>query len=132
MNKPRPDESMHDFAPADLPGLMARHPVYFRPSWLQRANIGLLLLAMAALAVFAMIRLDITPDRFFNGLFRLGNFVMQMLPPNADGKCVGIEGRAAHHGENFSGARVHGHDGAIPAFQRLLGRNLQIDIDGEL
>lgn len=86
MNKPRPDESMHDFAPADLPGLMARHPVYFRPSWLQRANIGLLLLAMAALAVFAMIRLDITPDRFFNGVFRLGNFVMQMLPPNADGK----------------------------------------------
>jgi hypothetical protein len=48
MNKPRSDESMHDFALADLPGLMARHPVYFRPTWLQRAKIGGLLLAMAA------------------------------------------------------------------------------------
>ena len=86
MNKSHPDEPMHDFALADLPGLMARHPVYFRPSWLQRAKIGFLLLAMAALAVFAMIRLDFTPDRFFNGVFRLGNFVLQMLPPNADGK----------------------------------------------
>ena len=45
---------------------------------------------------------------------------------------VGIESRTADHRQDFSIARIHGHDGAGPAFQRLFRRNLQIEVDGKL
>lgn len=70
----------------DLAGVVARYPGHFRASWQNRARIAAVMGALLILAVFAMIRLEVTPDRFFNGLSRLGYFVTQMFPPNAEGK----------------------------------------------
>jgi phosphonate transport system permease protein len=70
----------------DLAALAARYPTYFRPSWGNRVKIGVVAAALIALMVFAMIRLEITPERFVSGLFRLGTFVRQMLPPDAGGR----------------------------------------------
>ncbi len=70
----------------DIADVMARHPGYFQPSWRNRATIIGTIAILLVLAIFAMIRLEVTPDRFFSGLSRLSYFVVQMFPPNADGK----------------------------------------------
>ena len=63
-------------------------------------------------------------------------FIVDQLAPliarNPHREIVGIEGRPAHHRQDFSGARVHGDDGAVFPFQRFFRRDLQIDVDREL
>ncbi|MDQ0394668.1 phosphonate transport system permease protein [Labrys monachus] len=41
---------------------------------------------MLALLFLAMVRLEITPERFAAGLLRLGTYVRQMLPPDSEGR----------------------------------------------
>ena len=65
-------------------------------------------------------------------LVGIGNQLVPFIPRNAYGKIVGIESRSARHSQDFSGMRVHGDDRAVLPFQRFLGRDLQIDINGEL
>ncbi len=49
----------------------------------------------------------------------------------ADGELVGVEGGARDHGEDLAGVRVHGDDGAVLAFEGLLGGELDVEVDGE-
>ena len=51
---------------------------------------------------------------------------------DAHGKIVGIVGRSADHRENLARARIEGYDRAVPAFQRLLSGDLQININRQL
>ena len=72
-----------------------------------------------------------------NGLVQQGfvGIVDQPVPfvaGYADGEIVGIKSRTADHGKDLAGARIHGHDCAILAFQRLFGGNLQVDVDRQL
>jgi phosphonate transport system permease protein len=82
--------SEHKFRVAKLPleleGVMARHPGYFQSSWRNRTQLGIVIVLLLGLALFAMVRLEMTPERFFNGLFRFGYFITQMFPPDAEGK----------------------------------------------
>jgi phosphonate transport system permease protein len=50
----------------------------FAPNWAARAG----LVALAAYAVYAMGRLDITWDRLMTGLGEGGRFIARMMPPN--------------------------------------------------
>ncbi|CAM5770527.1 phosphonate ABC transporter, permease protein PhnE [Labrys miyagiensis] len=83
MNRPAPRKPQLD---QDLAAVMARHPAQFQTSWQTRGKVGAVILVLLSLAVFGMIRLEVTPDRFFSGLSRLGYFVIEMFPPNAEGK----------------------------------------------
>src|ERR1700722_2912116 len=47
-------------------------------------------------------------------------------------KLVGVVGGTRCHGENFTGVRVHGNDGADLAFERLFRSHLNVEVDGEL
>ena len=84
---PRPGRSaIRAEALADLPGLKARHPGAFNPSWRQRLTVAGTLAAIFGLAVFALIDLDFSPLRIFYGLRRLGEFALIMLPPSTGGR----------------------------------------------
>lgn len=70
----------------DLAGLRARHPQAFRVSWASRLAVLGVLAALLGLAAFAMVRLDFSAARIVNGLGRLGEFAVLMLPPSAEGR----------------------------------------------
>lgn len=72
--------------PEQLALVAARHRAHFEISWRTRLSIAAVIAAMVGLAAIAMIRLEVTPDRFFSGLSRLGFFVTQMFPPDDEGK----------------------------------------------
>src|SRR5512142_3417898 len=59
----------------------------------------------------------------------IGDEFVPLVTGDADGKIIRIEGRSADHGEDFTCVRIHGDNGTVLSFQRLLCRNLQIDID---
>ena len=65
-------------------------------------------------------------------LIGIGDQLVPFIARDAYGKIVRIESRTARHGQDFSGMRVHGDDRAVLPFQRFLGGDLQIDINGEL
>lgn len=69
--------------PVDLARLKAEHSAVFKP---QRGR-SLLRLAIAALIgglfVYAVVRLEIQPDRLFKGFATLGHFVTLMFPPES-------------------------------------------------
>ena len=74
--------SLRDEALADLGRLRASHPAAFAPSWRQRILTVGTILALLALAIFALYDLDFTFARIINGVSRLGTFVVAMVPPS--------------------------------------------------
>ncbi len=75
------------------------------------------------------LRLDCTIEQRMQGVFVQ---ILPVIPRNTHGEIVGIQGRMAHHRQDFSGARVQGdyRTGARP--QGLLRDLLQIVVDGQL
>ncbi len=71
-----------DAVMADRAQIEARHPLAFRQDWGSRAKVALVLFGMVALAVYAVIDLDIEWGRVIAGFTRLGRFVSVMLPPS--------------------------------------------------
>src|ERR1035437_2986561 len=72
-------------------------------------------------------------DRFVEQrLAGIGDQLVPLITRYAHREFIGIERGMADHRQNFAIARIHGDDGAGSAIQRLLGRYLHIEIDGEL
>ncbi|BBF93054.1 phosphonate ABC transporter, permease protein PhnE [Blastochloris tepida] len=67
---------------ADPRAAAARHPALFQR--VTRARIATVLVIIAMLALFALgiVMLEFDARRFFQGLFRLGEFVVFMVPPS--------------------------------------------------
>lgn len=78
--------SLRDAALSGMPGLKARHPEIFAPSWRRRALLVGTILALAGLAVVAIIRLDVSLGRILSGAHRLGEFAVLMMPPSPEGR----------------------------------------------
>ncbi|MGO4333846.1 phosphonate ABC transporter, permease protein PhnE [Labrys sp. KB_33_2] len=83
---PRSASPLASLSPERLASVAARHRAHFEISWRTRFLAGGVIVVLLALAVVAMVRLEVTPERFFSGLSRLGTFVVQMFPPNDEGK----------------------------------------------
>ncbi len=66
------------------------------------------------------------------GVVRIVGQLVPFVARDAHGKIVGIKRWPANHGQHFAVARVHGHDGAVLSFQRLLRRFLEVDINRQL
>lgn len=66
----------------DLAEIALRYPQHFRPNWRTRAQIGGILGIAAALLVLGIVQLEIPFARIPNGIFKLGDFVRLMLPPD--------------------------------------------------
>src|ERR1019366_5294933 len=75
------------------------------------------------------LRLDGFVEQRLTGI---GDQPVPLITRDAHREFVGIERGAADHRQNFAIARIHGDNGAGPALQRLFGRYLHIEIDGEL
>src|SRR6185312_5210888 len=52
-----------------------------------------------------------------------------LITRNSYSKIIRIKRRAACHGENFTRVRIHGDNRAILSFERLLGGDLNIEIN---
>jgi phosphonate transport system permease protein len=63
-------------------GLTQRHPAVFRTDWRRRSAFLASIAAPAALFAYALVTLDVSWDRVFTGVGRLGDFVVLMLPPS--------------------------------------------------
>ena len=55
--------------------------------------------------------------------------LVPLVPGNLHCETIWIEGGPTNHRQHFAGAGVQRHDGTVPAIQRLLGGNLQVQID---
>ena len=75
------------------------------------------------------LRLDGLIQKWFIGI---GDQLRPFVFRNLDRKIIRIEGRTAHHRQNFPGMRIHRDERAILPIQRLLRCNLQIQIDRQL
>ncbi len=62
----------------------------------------------------------------------IGDQLVPLAIGNSHGEIVGIESRAADHGQDFAGARVHGDHGSVSSSNSLFRRDLQIDVEGQL
>jgi phosphonate transport system permease protein len=67
---------------ADRAALEVRHPDIFRPSPWQRAKAVILVAALAALLAYGLWALEFSPLRMINGIGRLGEFLVHMIPPS--------------------------------------------------
>ncbi|WP_027173230.1 phosphonate ABC transporter, permease protein PhnE [Methylobacterium sp. 10] len=72
--------------PAEIAALRRRFPESFRPAWRARLLAGLALAALVAVSGYALVRLDFSAARLLNGLGRLGEFSLMMLPPETGGR----------------------------------------------
>ncbi|MEJ1159730.1 phosphonate ABC transporter, permease protein PhnE [Prosthecomicrobium sp. N25] len=70
------------FADLDRAALAARHPDIFRPTLRMRLVVVGILLALVALFVFGLWRLEFSATRILSGLGQLGTFAVLMLPPD--------------------------------------------------
>jgi phosphonate transport system permease protein len=61
------------------------HPTLIRPSMKTRIITSLIVLAMLALAIFALARLEFSFARLGSGMAQLGTFLGLMVPPSAGG-----------------------------------------------
>jgi phosphonate transport system permease protein len=68
-------------AVADLPGLRARHPAVFAPRTGRRLRTAAVLAVLLGLMVFGFWRLGFSLAAILNGVGRLGEFALLMLPP---------------------------------------------------
>src|SRR5438552_3338115 len=76
-----------------------------------------------------------SPGYHFWRNMRIFQVVDDALPVrglDAHGKLVGVKNGPAHHGQDFSGAWIESHHGALAAFHRQFGHGLQIQVDREL
>lgn len=71
---------------ADLAALKARHPRHFRVSPRRRLLAIGIPLALLLIALYAMVTLNFSLFRILNGLHRLGQFVVLMIPPEPQGR----------------------------------------------
>ncbi len=78
--------AIRDAAVADLGGLRARHPGAFATSAGKRALAIGIPVAAVLLALGAMVWLDFSLVRIWNGLHRLGQFAVLMIPPMPEGR----------------------------------------------
>jgi len=78
--------AIRETALADLDGLKQRHPAAFAKSATRRILMIGLPLAMVLLAFGAMVWLDFSLVRIWNGLHRLGQFAVLMIPPAPEGR----------------------------------------------
>jgi phosphonate transport system permease protein len=78
--------SLRTDALSDMAGLKARHPDVFATRSRQIALNMAAICAAGGLAVFAMVLFDFSPARVAKGLHRLGDFVVLMIPPSAEGR----------------------------------------------
>ena len=78
--------AIRETALADLDGLRRRHPAAFAKSPLRRLFMIGLPVVMVALALAAMVWLDFSLVRIWNGLHRLGQFAILMIPPAPEGR----------------------------------------------
>jgi phosphonate transport system permease protein len=67
---------------ADVAATAARHPAQFRRATSGRIVATGVVLAMIALFALGIVALEFDARRFFLGLFRLGEFVVFMVPPS--------------------------------------------------
>ena len=84
----RPASDLRREALADLQGLKARHADVFAPRTGRIAFVVLMVGAALGLAIFAMVLFDFSPARILRGLNRLGEFVILMFPPSAQGRSL--------------------------------------------
>ncbi|MEH3145026.1 MAG: phosphonate ABC transporter, permease protein PhnE [Methylobacterium frigidaeris] len=82
----RPASSLRAGALADLDGLRRRHPAAFRTPPGRRLAVAVTLAAVVGLAILAMVRLDFSLMRLLDGVGRLGDFAVLMLPPSPHGQ----------------------------------------------
>jgi phosphonate transport system permease protein len=62
--------------------IIGRHPSQFQPNLPRRAKTICVLVAIIAIYVFGFAALDISWGAVFNGLGRLGRFIVLMIPPD--------------------------------------------------
>ncbi len=67
---------------ADRATLEARYPDAFRTDWWMRARVIGIVVGALAIAVYAVVYLDIEWGRVIAGFARLGRFISVMLPPS--------------------------------------------------
>ena len=82
----RRESTLRKDALADLAGLMERNPAAFAMSWGHRAKVFGTVAVLLAVAIIALIDLDVSLGRIVHGFGRLGTFVVLMMPPSSGGR----------------------------------------------
>jgi phosphonate transport system permease protein len=85
---PSAGRGLREAALADMAGLKTRHGAYFRVSTKSRLMAIGIPLALIALAFLSMVVLGFSLTRILNGLHRLGQFAVLMIPPEPQGRFV--------------------------------------------
>ncbi|MEJ0011757.1 MAG: phosphonate ABC transporter, permease protein PhnE [Bauldia sp.] len=67
---------------AGMSDLRARYPEQFSIGWARRLPRIVIPLLLVALAGYAFVTLDVSPERFWRGLGRLGTLIVPMFPPD--------------------------------------------------
>ncbi len=70
----------------DLAAIRARHPAAFAVNWRGRIVTGAVLIAMASVYVAAFVWFEVPWGRLIPGLRQLGWFLLEMIPPEPDGR----------------------------------------------
>ncbi len=104
---------------ADKAEIALRHPQYFRPNWYTRAQVGGVLGLATALLILGVVQLEIPFDRIPSGIFKLGDFVRLMLPPDP-GSWANAQLYLRALGETVSIALLGTLGGALLAFPMAL------------
>lgn len=73
--------TQYAFSDADLAAVRRRHALQLRVTKFERLRLTALALLMGAVAVFALLYLEFSLVKIWNGLGKLGDFVVLMLPP---------------------------------------------------
>lgn len=68
-----------------IAALRAAHPRAFSRTWSQRAVLAFGWLSLGALLWYGMVRFDVTFERIWNGLDRLGYIATGLVPPSSGG-----------------------------------------------
>jgi phosphonate transport system permease protein len=110
---PRTATSIRAEALANIADMRKRHPAAFAIDWPRRLFAILVPILVAALAVYAMVRFDFSPARVAHGVARLGDFVVLMFPPSAEGRFVAF---ATAMGETLAIAFLGTLTAAVLAF----------------